>query len=291
MDFQYKVLLVGNLIADTIYETKDSWLENTSNKFIKKEKKIGGLGNVLSAFNYMLDIQPSIISAIGNDYCGKDITTFIENNYSLFSIQKFSDINTSEALIISNIKESKRTSFVKWGACTFLNNINHWKNNWTHITYLDNLLKLSNKDIKSLRKQTDILSVDLCSSKPTKKQIYFVEKHLSNIDYLIISDIEALGLRPKTNLDIICKELGSKVIGDCIIHSPMEVLCSNGQTLIKTKNNYLKKNLNVLGAGDYWAASFIEYLISRKKIDILSLDLDRINKRTVGLLCRKNITF
>ena len=73
---------------------------------------------------------------------------------------------------------------------------------------------------------------------------------LDIIDYLFIS-------REDLFMDV--EELSKKVKGWLIVHDPLGSTCTNGKKLFEYKlpNNLFLTNVNVLGAGDFFAAGFI----------------------------------
>ena len=70
---------------------------------------------------------------------------------------------------------------------------------------------------------------------------------LRDIDYLFISDEDIF-----TNI----KELGKLTKGWVILHHKAGSVCTDGDKLFETKVSVIE-NVNVLGAGDMFAASFI----------------------------------
>ena len=70
---------------------------------------------------------------------------------------------------------------------------------------------------------------------------------LKDIDYLFISDEDIF-------TDI--KELGKLTKGWVILHHKTGSICTDGDKLFETKVSVIE-NVNVLGAGDMFAASFI----------------------------------
>ena len=81
-------------------------------------------------------------------------------------------------------------------------------------------------------------------------------EYLKYVDYLFISDEDLF-------MDIV--ELSTMVKGWVILHSPTGSQCHNGKKHFKTDSEIIK-NLNVLGAGDMFAASFISNMLSETSI-------------------------
>ena len=108
---------------------------------------------------------------------------------------------------------------------------------WHHIMYLNQLNDVSFiKDIKS-----GIISTDITAGNMKNKEF------LKYIDYLFISD---------EDLFIDVEELAKEVKGWVVLHYPEGSYCTNGKENFKTKNQTIG-NIDVLGAGDIFAASFI----------------------------------
>ena len=115
------------------------------------------------------------------------------------------------------------------------------KSRWNHVMYLNKI-----EDPSFLDSLTDsILSADITSG-DMKNIEYF--KHL---DYLFISDEDIF-------MDI--EELANMVKGWVILHFPNGSICHNGKEMFKTSVKFIE-NLNVLGAGDFFAASFITRML------------------------------
>lgn len=112
---------------------------------------------------------------------------------------------------------------------------------WNHIAYINQI-----EDLTFIN-QIDhgIISADLTKEKPEN-----VLDFLGVIDYLFIS-------REDLFMDV--EELGKKVKGWLIVHDPQGSTCTNGKKLFEYKlpNNLFLTNVNVLGAGDFFAAGFI----------------------------------
>jgi len=112
---------------------------------------------------------------------------------------------------------------------------------WNHIAYINQI-----EDLTFINQiDQGIISADLTKERPEN-----VLDFLGVIDYLFIS-------REDLFMDI--EELGKKVKGWLIVHDPQGSTCTNGKKLFEYKlpNNLFLTNVNVLGAGDFFAAGFI----------------------------------
>lgn len=111
------------------------------------------------------------------------------------------------------------------------------KSKWHHIMYLNQL-----KDCSFIDNIKDgVLSADITAGPPPSLEL------LSKLDYLFISD---------EDLFMEVQELSSIVKGWVIMHHSGGSICSDGSDTFETKTGIIE-NLNVLGAGDMFAASFI----------------------------------
>jgi hypothetical protein len=150
-----------------------------------------------------------------------------------------------EALVLVNKNKTERTSVGQLNIKTKKPIIVDSK--WNHIMYINELPDLS--FIYDIKK--GIISADLCKGKPIENKTV-----LQHIDYLFISDEDVF-------MNI--KELGKLIKGWVIMHHKGGSECTNGNKTIETKVSTIE-NVNVLGVGDMFAASFMnEYLNSGSK--------------------------
>ena len=150
-----------------------------------------------------------------------------------------------EALVLVNKNKTERTSVGQLNIKTKKPIIVDSK--WNHVMYINELPDLS--FIYDIKK--GIISADLCKGEPIENKTV-----LQYIDYLFISDEDIF-------MDII--ELGKLVKGWVIMHHNGGSVCTDGSDTIETKVSIIE-NVNVLGTGDMFAASFMnEYLNSGSK--------------------------
>jgi sugar/nucleoside kinase (ribokinase family) len=119
---------------------------------------------------------------------------------------------------------------------------------WSHILYLNHI-----KDLEFLKSiQNSIISADVAGKGKFHLDI------LTYIDYLFISDEDII------DLDIL---LG-KIKGCVILHS------NSGSTIYKKDGTTIVTNhktidgVNVLGAGDYFASAFINFMLQTNDIEV-----------------------
>jgi len=108
-----------------------------------------------------------------------------------------------------------------------------------YINYIDDLSFLEN--IKS-----NLIFADVCSGKEMTKESY---KYL---DYIFVSEEDIGILKDIEEFD-----------GIVIIHSPMKSYDNKGKFFVLDEDRYIK-GVNVLGAGDYYAAHFLYQKLNHK---------------------------
>ena len=138
---------------------------------------------------------------------------------------------------------------------------------WHHIAYLNQIEDPS--FIEEIRNAT--ISADITSGK--KNHISF----LKYVDYFFISD---------EDLFMPLEELTSLVKGWVILHFPSGSIITNGDETYRTKVEIID-NINVLGAGDILAASFIFEKIRNSHLDIAD-SIKQAHKHATRILSEKN---
>lgn len=136
---------------------------------------------------------------------------------------------------------------------------------WHHIMYMNKL-----PDLSFIDKLTGTISADVTSGKMDQ-----IIPYLSKIDFLFISDEDLF-------MDIF--DLVEQVRGSVILHYPSGSYCYKKNTVYVGQTEPIK-NINVLGAGDIFAAGFILKYIERD--DILD-SLDFAHKKTTEILLSRN---
>ena len=145
-----------------------------------------------------------------------------------------------KAYIVSNKSQSSRTSFVMGTQIAEIHkrditNIN--KNfDWLHISYLD--------DIECYKEMLDIsipFSVDFCTDEPRKKYLNILNKAKILFD-------SRERRRLYNNLDL---------IAPIVLHDEYGIEIIQNKKTIYCENNYPLDNLEVNGAGDIFAALFL----------------------------------
>jgi len=108
---------------------------------------------------------------------------------------------------------------------------------WHHIMYLNRL-----DDISFINELSGVISADITDGDTSNFE------YLDKVDYLFLS---------KKDLNISIDELVSKVKGWVIIHDVNGSHSTNGKESFDVNIDEVITNINVLGAGDYFASSFI----------------------------------
>lgn len=153
-------------------------------------------------------------------------------------------LSIGKSLIHINKKTGTRVIKAHWNI--FENKPIISPSKWNHIVYLDNL-----NNTEFIKNLTGIVSSDIATKNTPDLEL------LKHIDYFFISDDELF-------MDL--KELSKLVKGWVILHYPSGSTAINGDKIIKNNTEVLK-NVNVLGAGDHFAASFINSKLRGDEIE------------------------
>jgi hypothetical protein len=142
------------------------------------------------------------------------------------------------------------------------------KADWNHIAYLNQL-----NDISFISNLVGIISADLSKETPEK-----VVDSLKYLDYLFLS---------KEDLFMDILELAKLTKGWVVAHDPLGSIYSDGKTIYQFNipAEFILHNINVLGAGDMFAACFINNILQKNDIHESILNS---HKQTTELL-KENI--
>ena len=102
-----------------------------------------------------------------------------------------------------------------------------------------------------------------------------IKNELRYIDYLFISEEDLF-------MDI--KDLAQLVRKNVILHYPSGSACV-GKNMSKTHTTTFKENMNVLGAGDSFAACFISNMLTHDNLDI---SIQKAHEMTLKVLTYEN---
>ena len=138
------------------------------------------------------------------------------------------------------------------GRCSFNVKENHASptdDDWHHISYINQL-----RDISFLSQLGGVVSADITKENPERSL-----DHLQYLDYLFIA---------KEDLFMDILELGKLVKGYVIMHHPHGSSISDGNTVqdYALPEELFLSDINVLGAGDYFASGFIRSMITGNEL-------------------------
>lgn len=234
-----KVAVYGNLFYDTIHEVAGLSL-GQPNTCLRTYTRLGGVGNFLRAASPIMDAVG--ITCVGS--LSRDIVPLL-NGYNIQPLHIYG-LEVSKSTVIADVKSSIRTSIVEYGACTKFSGWEPIDADWHHIMYLDCL----NIDLSKFS-GCDNVSVDFSDS----NKIFENLDRLKHIDYLI-TDHKGYGY------DILSNIPTRKGV---LLHSPTYSVFADRQNYSSDYIIEPVSGLNVLGAGDYYAAFAISELLQNSR--------------------------
>lgn len=215
----YEVLLIGKKYIDTIISVADEINMGETNQILESKEKLGGIFNILN----------------------------VNHDNIKYTIH---ECGIKKALIIEEIKKSKRTSFVKdiYQIQTISKkDIIIDKTDWIHICYVDDLENklISNKIFDNK------VSIDFCTNKERRFYKNYIDKSFIVFDSRERKKLYT-GIQTKTPL-IFHDENGSECVieGKIVHYFSIEPI----------------KNLKVNGAGDFFASFFIKQYLKSNNIE------------------------
>lgn len=243
-----KISLYGNVFIDTLLCVDGQFEINASNNLSSVRLSVGGIGNCVRFLRKVFpDIAVGVNTSVGeHEESNQFVLDFLLKHTNDISISS-ADGTVPNATIIVDRCNNTRTSVVAWGDC-----INHRITpqvaDWHHIVYADSLKQLTADNVRQL---DGIVSIDLCMSQYTEEEKKRLWGIVREVDYVIISDVEASALSPNDY-----RLIGETCKKGAIIHVPEGSMFIDRYSTIETK---CKKhpNINVLGAGDFFASTFI----------------------------------
>lgn len=194
--------------------------------------------------------ESSTLGAMANVW---NTLTKIDNSLTV----KLNPTSLGEAIILVNRNNAERVSKANLNIHTNQAKIVDAK--WHHIMYLNKLHNCS--FINSIE---GIISADVTGG--------FVDENmecLDMLDYLFVSD---------EDLTTDVKKLAQKAKGKVILHYPSGSLVADKNGAFETKTKVLK-DIDVLGAGDIFAACFISYMLRSYEIkEAIALSHDKTSQ-------------
>ena len=253
--------IAGNLFVDKV-QVVDKFNTGASNVSISTRDSLGGTYN--TAKN-LCDIDKTskvfLSTVIGHDKQGLYALETLKQSkrdYEGFDYHAHYDGDkTTTALIICETEEKRRSSIVDWGACKNSDKFLFPKSKWYHFMYLDTIHGITEEIFKKVPKGS-IISADFCLSSHTDEEKRRIMKMMKYVDYVILSEDSANSITNQTLEVYSAMELGERVKKAAIVHSPKgSFVSSEGHDFICSSEYINNAKLDVLGAGDALAASFI----------------------------------
>lgn len=250
-----RVAVYGNLIADRIVISSEPITLGAAHK-CTVHGAAGGIGNFVSAAYDAKLFKTIAASAVGDDELGLKLRS-IMGQYGITAIKE-SDIKTTSATVLVDPANGQRTGFVDWGACSRYVAWPYFDADWHHFMYLDRIT-ISPERLAAYGRS----SADFCEP----DEIPQYKKHLSNVDVLITSQ----------GVKFDATEAAGWTRRGAIIHQPGKCV----SIIDGVRSEYdveMVDGLNVLGAGDYFAAHAIANLVVDAKVDLEAIHHATLNK-------------
>lgn len=235
------VTLVGNLFLDSVFCEKNVSVPShripiditSPRNGFHTQLRVGGIANVAQALKYLGCQDIILVSQIGDDEAGAMTKSLLETDgFDTKHIKKIKDTATSKATIQVKLDGKTKYTHPVLGACCNTQISHKFRSDWTHYCYLDLLPK-----ILPLTKNS---SGDFADT-PSKKFQYYPYL-LSTVFVGVEHNIWPEGSVPEGH--------------EIIVHGPSEIVSHTrfGHISVPVK---VLKDIHVLGAGDYLAASVI----------------------------------
>lgn len=223
-----KIILYGNEFQDTILTLDKFPKPNQTNLVSNIQKTMGGIYNLERGFKKLNSTLAIVLYSLS-----KSIATIL---YDQSKDQRSSLVYKEAEYLLSSEK------FIE-------------EADWKHIAYIDHLPNLTEKDIKKMA-ETSTLSADFCENKINDQ----LKNLLPYLHYLFIS---------AEDLQNIENEIKNYLSGFLIVHSKdgSYIWKKENGILYSINNNYIVENINPLGAGDYFASSFIYNILLKNNLE------------------------
>lgn len=243
------VAVYGNLIYDKIVTVNDGIdIGNSNNAIISNN--IGGIGNFYRAALKSKLFDCKLVSCVGDDETGRSIIASFRNDIKYdHHLMTIPNTKTSSAINIVDKDLFQRTGFVEWGICSTYNSWYPINAGWHHLMYLD---RMAINNIEEFSK-FGVVSVDLCDN----NNLELMADKLRFVDYIFCSS-DGKNLH---NRDIPYRKA-------LIAHQPGFVSVNYRDSGLEYYQTDIVGGLNVLGAGDIFAAFCIKSIIDHGKVDI-----------------------
>ncbi len=221
------VALIGSHTEDHIHIV-DSLKQGGSHNIIKSYKRYGGISNLIDFIMWKRkgDIQP----------------------WGFWS-------GTSSVTVIVDKNHSERTIFIEKDYARE-DKLEYWDCirgfDWCHIAYLDTLDHLTIDHLGKLRERNKIVSADFCLTEYTPVEARRTYELLKLADVIFISG-DSINALCRSGIDLSFHDMKGQI---GVTHHNGRITYTDEYGHHTYKYDILP-NLNTLGAGDYFAASFI----------------------------------
>ena len=268
--FKFDLCICGHTFKDTIYILEEFPKESSDTRMSSVLHRFGGIFNTIRGIRHLnKKINMKAVTILGKDQDGETAIQELKKiNVNHKSIAQ-NNLTNNVLVFISKLKSTK-TVIVRFLSKKPKKKMNIADSSWVHFMYLDNKAFIQQFGNLVLdKKPGQFFSADI-SDKSINK--FKLNKYLNKLDCLIFSTKEL----PPLFKDRKCKEFNkvsmkkifnlSKKINHLVVHNKFEsIAIHNGKLFsVKNINKIDHNNPNILGAGDHFASSIINHMISKK---------------------------
>jgi hypothetical protein len=164
---------------------------------------------------------------------------------------------------------------VSWGACHTYSDWLPITADWHHFMYLDKIA-ITPEQLDSF---TGIISADVCD-----EGLAEVAHFLPHLDYVFSSMPDTQFCR------LLVSSIGLLTKQGMIFHNPQLKYYINSDTT-QVSCNRLEPNINVLGAGDYFAAHCIADLLQDRPLNLLKAHENTLELLLQQTLCKPTLSY
>ena len=257
-------------MKDMIYTLKRYPKESSDTRDATLITRFGGIANTIRGIRYLnKKIKMKSVTILGKDQDGDNAIQELKKLKVDYKSIIRNGLTSDVVILISKLKSTK-TVIVRFLSKKPKKMPNISDSSWVHFMYLDNVQFIDKfGNLVWNKKPGQFFSADI-SDKSLNK--FNLDKYLNKLDCLIFSTKELPTLFKNEK----CKEFNqtsmknilnlSKKINYIIIHNKKKsIYVDHGKIFTVKNNNKIDyKNPNILGAGDHFAASIINDMISKK---------------------------
>jgi len=267
----FDITVCGLSFYDIIYLLDDYPKERSDVRNPIVKKQFGGAFNTIKALRRVnKSLKIDVVTILGKDHIGNIAIKELKKN-KVGTKNIIRSEQTNDDIILINQKNNSKTVFPRI-LHSRPKKLPQLKNtNWIHFMYLDNKEFLDNfSSFVSKKKHNQIFSADISNKKFKKTTL---KKYLPFIDYLIFSTKELNSiLEEKKCYNLtpsVLKKLKNlnKIVPNLIVHDKKKSIYLSKNKFIKYDYKVnIQKKLNILGAGDNYAAFILNELVTTGKI-------------------------